>query len=102
MKWMPTAIWSTSPPSSPTPRTTERIPGWSHRTRQLGTYIVSDTELDVTVDEPETSEPADVETPTNNGKDIPNTGSSDMVNVALVAAVVSLAAAGAVAFRKVK
>ncbi|WP_277138712.1 NPXTG-anchored protein, partial [Anaerotruncus massiliensis (ex Togo et al. 2019)] len=65
------------------------------------TYIVSDTELDVTVDEPETSEPADVETP-NSGKDIPNTGSSDMVNVALVAAVVSLAAAGAVAFRKVK
>lgn len=80
----------------------EEIPGWSIRTRQLGTYIVSDTELDVTVDEPETSEPADVETPTNNGKDIPNTGSSDMVNVALVAAVVSLAAAGAVAFRKVK
>ena len=80
----------------------EEIPGWSMRTRQLGTYIVSDTELDVAVDEPETSEPADVETPTNNGKDIPNTGSSDMVNVALVAAVVSLAAAGAVAFRKVK
>ena len=80
----------------------EEIPGWSIRTRQLGTYIVSDTELDVAVDEPETSEPADVETPTNNGKDIPNTGSSDMVNVALVAAVVSLAAAGAVAFRKVK
>ena len=80
----------------------QEIPGWSIRTRQLGTYIVSDTELDVTVDEPETSEPADVETPTNNGKDIPNTGSSDMVNVALVAAVVSLAAAGAVAFRKVK
>ena len=79
----------------------QEIPGWSIRTRQLGTYIVSDTELDVTVDEPETSEPADVETP-NSGKDIPNTGSSDMVNVALVAAVVSLAAAGAVAFRKVK
>ena len=79
----------------------EEIPGWSIRTRQLGTYIVSDTELDVTVDEPETPEPADVETP-NSGKDIPNTGSSDMVNVALVAAVVSLAAAGAVAFRKVK
>ena len=77
----------------------EEIPGWSIRTRQLGTYIVSDTELDVTVDEPETSEPADVETP-NSGKDIPNTGSSDMVNVALVAAVVSLAAAGAVAFKK--
>ncbi len=80
----------------------EEIPGWSIRTRQLGTYIVSDTELDVAVDEPETSEPADdVETPST-GKDIPNTGSSDMVNVAIVAAVVSLAAAGAVAFRKVK
>lgn len=79
----------------------QEIPGWSIRTRQLGTYIVSDTELDVAVDEPVTSEPAEVETP-NSGKDIPNTGSSDMVNVALVAAVVSLAAAGAVAFRKVK
>ena len=79
----------------------EEIPGWSMRTRQLGTYIVSDTELDVTVDEPETSEPAAPETP-DSGKDIPNTGSSDMVNVAIVAAVVSLAAAGAVAFRKVK
>ncbi|WP_368234533.1 NPXTG-anchored protein [Anaerotruncus rubiinfantis] len=33
---------------------------------------------------------------------MPQTGSSDMVNVAVVAAVVSLAAAGAVAFRKVK
>ena len=68
----------------------QEIPGWSIRTRQLGTYIVSDTELDVTVDEPETSEPADVETPTNNGKDIPNTGSSDMVNVALVLSLIHI------------
>ena len=80
----------------------EEIPGWSIRTRQLGTYIVSDTELDVTVDEPETSEPAETPETPDGGKDIPNTGSSDMVNVAIVAAVVSLAAAGAVAFRKVK
>lgn len=81
----------------------EEIPGWSIRTRQLGTYIVSDTELDVTVDEPDDTDSSEApETPDNTGKDIPNTGSSDMVNVALVAAVVSLAAAGAVAFRKVK
>ena len=39
-------------------------------------------------------------TSTDGNKGIPNTGSSDMVNVAVMAAVVSLAAAGAVAFKK--
>lgn len=85
----------------------EEIAGWSIKTRTLGTYVISDTELDVeainadeevTDDEPATVDPT---TPTG-GKDIPQTGSSDMVNVAVVAAVVSLAAAGAVAFRKAK
>lgn len=83
---------------------TTGIEGWSTKTRVLGNYVVSDTELDLavideTVDEAPTT---DVPTTTEPGKDIPNTGSSDMVNVAVVAAVVSLAAAGAVAFRKVK
>lgn len=87
----------------------QEIPGWSFQTRVLGTYVVSDTELDVgainagnedvmTPDsEPEVA-PAP-ETP-DTGKNIPNTGSSDMVNVAVAAAIVSLAAAGAVAFKK--
>ncbi|MEM1484925.1 LPXTG cell wall anchor domain-containing protein [Oscillospiraceae bacterium PP1C4] len=78
------------------------IEGWSIKTRTLGTYIISDTELALdTAATEETSSDATAPT-TDGGKEIPNTGSSDMVNVAVVAAVVSLAAAGAVAFRKVK
>ena len=79
------------------------IPGWSIRTRQLGTYIVSDTELDVYAydDDAEDSASEDVsDDAVSDGKDIPNTGSGDMVNVAVLAAVLSLSAAGAVAFRK--
>lgn len=85
----------------------EEIEGWSIKTRTLGTFIVSDTELDIEsidVDEPadETTSSDVTSSEATGGKDIPNTGSSDMVNVAVVAAVVSLAAAGAVAFKKVK
>ena len=79
------------------------IPGWSIRTRQLGTYIVSDTELDVYAydDDAEDSASEDVsDDAVSDGKDIPNTGSGDLVNVAVLAAVLSLSAAGAVAFRK--
>ena len=78
------------------------IDGWYTRTRELGTFIVSDLELDIDVAGAEVEDPdevVDTETP---NKVIPDTGSSDMVNVAVVAGVVSLAAAGAVAFRKAK
>ena len=76
----------------------EEIAGWSTKTRTLGTYVVSDMELDVDYEEEEedTSAP-EVSTP---DKEIPSTGSSDMVSVAVVAGVVALAAAGAVAFKK--
>lgn len=81
---------------------TTEIPGWTIKTRTLGTYVISDTELDTTiiddVDEEEVED--DTDTTVDTGKEIPNTGSSDMVGVAVVAAVVSLAAAGAVAFKK--
>jgi len=78
------------------------IEGWSIKTRTLGSYVISDTELDLDVADVEDDD-TDASAPTTDGgKEIPNTGSSDMVNVAVVAAVVSLAAAGAVAFRKVK
>ncbi|WP_195376622.1 hypothetical protein, partial [Anaerotruncus rubiinfantis] len=70
----------------------EEIPGWSMKTRVLGTYVLSDTELDIEAinadDEDDDDAAADVTTP-DGGKDIPQTGSSDMVNVAVVAAVVS-------------
>ena len=82
----------------------QEIPGWSIRTRQLGTYIVSDTELDVYAsdggDVEDVEDDATADSTVSDGKDIPNTGSSDMVNVAVLAAVLSLSAAGAVAFRK--
>ena len=55
----------------------EEIPGWSIRTRQLGTYIVSDGKADLPERKP-SSRPADVEKPTievnNNRKPVPNTG----------------------------
>ena len=82
----------------------QEIPGWSIRTRQLGTYIVSDTELDVYAsddgDVEDVEDDATADSTVSDGKDIPNTGSGDMVNVAVLAAVLSLSAAGAVAFRK--
>ena len=82
----------------------QEIPGWSIRTRQLGTYIVSDTELDVYASDDgeveDVEDDATADSTVSDGKDIPNTGSSDMVNVAVLAAVLSLSAAGAVAFRK--
>ncbi len=86
---------------------TTGIEGWSIKTRTLGTYIVSDTELDLDVayveDDTTTSEEeasSDTSSTSDGDKTIPNTGSSDMVNVAVAAAVVSLAAAGALAFKK--
>ncbi len=76
------------------------IEGWSIKTRTLGTYVISDTELDL--EAADDVDEAPDETDDEDGKTIPNTGSSDMVNVAVVGAIVSLAAAGAVALRKVK
>ena len=76
----------------------EEIPGWSMKTRVLGTYVLSDTELDIeaiNADDEDDDDAADDVTTPDGGKDIPQTGSSDMVNVAVVAAVVSLTAAGA-------
>ena len=79
------------------------IAGWSTKTRTLGTFILSDSELDIEAADEEVESSEDASAPTTDGdKVIPNTGSSDMVSVAVVAAVVSLAAAGAVAFKKVK
>lgn len=83
---------------------TTEIEGWSIKTRTLGTYVISDTELDLDAvasdDVGEASDDGDTAVTDGTGKEIPNTGSSDMVNVAVVAAAVSLAAAGAVAFKK--
>ena len=73
------------------------VDGFRVKTRTLGNYIFSDVELDL---EEVNADEKDDGTTDADGKPIPDTGSSDMVNVAVVAAVVSLAAAGAVAFKK--
>lgn len=76
------------------------IEGWSIKTRTLGTYVISDTELDI---EQESSKAPTESKPESNGdKDIPNTGASDMVNVAVALGSLSLAAAAAVTLRKKK
>ncbi len=86
----------------------QEIDGWSIKTRQLLTYIVSDMELDVDVagDEEvydevdsDTDDTTDI-TVDDGSKEIPNTGSGDAVNLAVTGGVLSLAVAGAVAFRK--
>ena len=80
----------------------QEIAGWSIKTRQLGTYIISDSELDIEVYDDVDELPDDTTDVTvpEGDKAIPDTGSSDMVNVAVAAAIASLAVAGVVAFRK--
>ena len=79
--------------------------GFVFKTRQLGSYVMSDIELvGAAIDEEvpgesDTTVPGESET-TDDGRENPATGANDMVNVAAAMAVVSLAAAGAVAFKK--
>lgn len=71
---------------------------FSLKTKELGTYIISDEELkDVPANSEVSSTPA---TSDNGNKENPGTGANDMVGVAVALAVVSVAAAGAVALKK--
>ena len=79
--------------------------GFVFKTRQLGSYVMSDIELVGAAIDEEVPGESDTEVPgesdtTDDGRDNPETGANDMVNVAAAMAVVSLAAAGAVAFKK--
>ena len=80
--------------------------GFVFNTRTLGSYVVSDIELvGAAIDEEvpgesDTEVPGESDTTTDDGRENPATGANDMVNVAAAMAVVSLAAAGAVAFKK--
>lgn len=76
----------------------QEISGWSIKTRTLGTYIVSDTELDIDVEDEEEI----VDDKKDDDKEIPDTGASDMVNVAMLAGMLSLGAASAIAFKRSK
>lgn len=74
--------------------------GWSFTTKILGTYVLTEEEYDEgNVDKEDVdTDKEPVSTPDE--KNNPGTGANDMVGVAAALAVVSLVAAGAVAFKK--
>lgn len=90
--------------------TNEKINGYVFNTRELGNYVLSADELEATEEETpneeETLPEPEVETPEANetnptpSKNNPSTGANDMVGVSVALAVVSVAAAGALALKK--
>ncbi|MGN0664796.1 MAG: hypothetical protein ACI4L5_06935, partial [Negativibacillus sp.] len=74
----------------------EKVNGYLFEATELGKYAISDVELDLEVEETKN------ESNTNNSgnKTNPETGANDFVGAAVALAVVSVAAAGALAFKK--
>ena len=89
--------------------TNKKVNGFVFNTKQLGNYVLSTEELgeeEEVAEEPTTEEPV-VEEPTveepvveETNKPNPNTGAEDFVGLAVSLAVVSVAAAGALALKK--
>ena len=88
--------------------TNKKVNGFVFNTKQLGNYVLSTEELgeeepaeEPTTEEPVVEEPA-VEEPVveETNKPNPNTGAEDFVGLAVSLAVVSVAAAGALALKK--
>ena len=89
--------------------TNQKVNGFVFNTKQLGNYVLSTEELgeeEEVTEEPEVEEPA-VEEPVveepvveETNKPNPNTGAEDFVGLAVSLAVVSVAAAGALALKK--
>ena len=90
--------------------TNQKVNGFVFNTKQLGNYVLSTEELgeeEEVTEEPTTEEPA-VEEPVveepvveeETNKPNPNTGAEDFVGLAVSLAVVSVAAAGALALKK--
>ena len=71
-----------------------KVDGWKINTNELGWYVVSDLEAEIEV---EAEEPA---TEVEAEKANPETGAADFVGAAVAMAVVSVAAAGALALKK--
>ena len=80
--------------------TNQKVNGFVFNTKQLGNYVLSTEELgeeeEPAVEEPAVEEPVVEET----NKPNPNTGAEDFVGLAVSLAVVSVAAAGALALKK--
>ena len=77
--------------------------GWAFETKVLGTYVVAEEEYEegtISKDGEDVSSDDETEEPTDGDKTNPGTGANDMVGAAAAMAVVSLVAAGAVAFKK--
>ncbi len=70
-----------------------KVDGWVIETNELGYYIVSDIELEIEAEE-------EVEAEVEADKANPETGAADFVGAAVAMAVVSVAAAGALALKK--
>ena len=84
--------------------TNKKVNGFVFNTKQLGNYVLSTEELgeeEEVTEEPTTEEPV-VEEPVveETNKPNPNTGAEDFVGLAVSLAVVSVAAAGALALKK--
>lgn len=85
--------------------TNQKVNGFRFDTKQLGNYVLSTEELgeEEPAEEPSeepSEEPAPEVKPENTGKQNPNTGAEDFVGLAVSLAVVSVAAAGALALKK--
>ena len=83
--------------------TNQKVNGFRFDTKQLGNYVLSTEELGAEeVEEPaeEPSEEPAPEVKPETGKQNPNTGAEDFVGLAVSLAVVSVAAAGALALKK--
>ena len=72
-----------------------KVDGWKINTNELGWYVVSDLEAEIEVEAEVEAEP-EVEAEKAN----PETGAADFVGAAVAMAVVSVAAAGALALKK--
>ncbi len=85
--------------------TNSKVNGFVFKTNQLGNYVLATEELgeeEAEVEETEEEAPAPVvdEKPAETAKPNPNTGAEDFVGLAVSLAVVSVAAAGALALKK--
>ena len=69
------------------------------KTHSLGYYVLSDRELDVETTDKEDTKPSKPSKPSTD-KENPNTGAADVTSAAAALAVVSVAAAGALAMKK--
>ena len=88
--------------------TNQKVNGFVFNTKQLGNYVLSTEELgeeepvveEPAVEEPVVEEPVVEEPAPETNKPNPNTGAEDFVGLAVSLAVVSVAAAGALALKK--